>query len=566
MTHAPATRDQSSQPRGDGLFSRLRNLSIKARLILLVTLLSLLIVIVGALGIVGMRSANQAMETIYHDRVVPLADMTRITDHLNAMRIHAINASNDNGVTGAINSTRQLDTEVDQVWADFMATYLTEEEAEIADRFQAALDDYRSSRDRTLQLAEAGDFEASTENATNHAGPRYSVAHDALVELVEVQTRIAEEVFADATARYELERNLTIAAIVVALIISLVMSSLLIRAVTGPLQRMVGYLQEIAKGNLTSDIRVDSSDEVGQALKALASTQEAQRSLVEGIKQAAESISTASGQIAAGNTDLSNRTEEQAASLQETAASMEEVSSTIRQNSDNTSQANRIAQQTRETAEGGGRKNRQAMEKMKELSECSDKITGIISVIDNIAFQTNILALNASVEAARAGEQGRGFAVVASEVRILAQRSAEAAREIQQLITLNSDIVSQSTGFVDDAGTAMEEIVTSVRRVSDLMSEIAQASTEQTQSIEHVSVAVNQMDQVTQQNAALVEESAAAAASLEDQARHLAEAVSVFRTTQVSSLSESRSSGRSRSTHAASAPDNIRQLNYARSA
>lgn len=547
------------------MFASLRNLSIRTRLILLVSLLSILIVLVGIVGMVGMRSANQSMATIYQDRVIPLADMTRITDHLNVIRIHAVEASNATSaetVDNAIRSTRHLDEEIDRIWVEFMATYLTPEEAEIADRFHAALTEYRSSRDQTLMLAEAGDFEASRENATSHAGPRYREAHDALVELVNVQIQIAEEVFADASALYRLERNLTIAAIALALIISAFMSTLLIRAITGPMGRMVGYLQELAKGNLTSHIQVDSSDEVGQALKALADTQEAQRSLVEEIKTAVESIGSASGQIAIGNTDLSQRTEEQAASLQETAASMEEVSSTIRQNSENTSQANRIAQETRHTAETGGQKNRMAMEKMKELGSCSDQITGIISVIDNIAFQTNILALNASVEAARAGEQGRGFAVVASEVRILAQRSAEAAKEIQQLISLNSDIVSQSTGFVDEAGTAMDDIVASVRKVSDLMSEIDRASTEQTQSIEHVTVAVNQMDQVTQQNASLVEESAAAAASLQDQAQRLAEAVSVFRTSESGAGPARRNSARASS----GGYDNVRHLDYARSA
>lgn len=509
------------------------NLSIRTRLVFLVGFLTAMIVAVGTTGFVGMRSANQAMETVYHDRVVPLTDLAQLVDKLNRLRINAMEITNPSTIHSfeALQAHRtRLDTEIDELWEKFMATRLTPEETELAERFHAALADYRASRDATFDAALSGDLAAAQENEAYRAGHRYGRANATMLKLVEIQEAIAEEEFASATARYAFGRNLALLAIAVALVLSTALGTALIRAVTRPLKRMVSYLREIAKGELGNRIQVDSDNEIGQALKALAATQDAQRSLVEEIKRTAGSIGSASSRIAAGNTDLSQRTEEQAASLQETAASMEEVSATVSNNADHTHQANQIAQQARLIAESGGEKNRQAMERMNELNNTSDRIAGIVTMIDNIAFQTNILALNASVEAARAGDQGRGFAVVAAEVRKLAQRSADAAREIQQLIDLNSDVVTRSSGLVAEAGTAMEDIVGSVRQVSDLMDEIARASAEQTRSIEQVSVAVSQMDQAIQQNATLVEESAVAAAALEDRAHHLTEMVSVFRT------------------------------------
>ena len=302
----------------------------------------------------------------------------------------------------------------------------------------------------------------------------------------------------------------------------------LMRQLGGEPQYAADVAREIAAGNLTVDIALRPGDR-SSMLAAMAEMRDGLASVVSSVRQGAESVSMASTQIAAGNADLSQRTEEQASALQQTAATMEELASTVRNNAENSRQANQLAQGAAGVAAQGGEVVGQVVDTMRGISESSRRIGDIIGVIDGIAFQTNILALNAAVEAARAGEQGRGFAVVAGEVRTLAQRSAEAAKEIKSLISRNVEQVEQGTGLVDRAGKTMDELVASVRRVSDIMAEISAASTEQTSGIQQVGDAVGQMDQATQQNAALVEESAAGAESLKTQAQQLVTTVSVFR-------------------------------------
>ena len=295
------------------------------------------------------------------------------------------------------------------------------------------------------------------------------------------------------------------------------------------LNEVVRVLGALAKGDLTEKITNEYHGTFGQLKDDANTTVEKLTEIVGQIQEATEAINTASREIASGNTDLSQRTEEQASSLEETASSMEELTSTVKQNAENAKQANQLAVGASDVAVKGGNVVGQVVQTMTGISESSKKIADIIGVIDGIAFQTNILALNAAVEAARAGEQGRGFAVVATEVRNLAQRSAAAAKEIKELITDSVAKVGTGTQLVDQAGKTMEEIVTSVKRVTDIMSEITAASQEQSSGIEQVSTAVSQMDEVTQQNAALVEEAAAAAESLEEQARNLAETVAIFK-------------------------------------
>jgi methyl-accepting chemotaxis protein len=287
--------------------------------------------------------------------------------------------------------------------------------------------------------------------------------------------------------------------------------------------------QALANGDLTQTITKDYPGLFGQTRDGINTTVENLKKLVDEIKVAVESINTASREIAQGNTDLSQRTEEQASSLEETASSMEELTSTVKANAENAKQANQLAVSSSDVAGRGGAVVSEVVGTMASINESSRKIVDIISVIDGIAFQTNILALNAAVEAARAGEQGRGFAVVAAEVRNLAQRSAAAAKEIKTLIGDSVEKVENGTKLVDQAGQTMEEIVTSIKRVTDIMSEISAASVEQSSGIEQVNQAITQMDEVTQQNAALVEEAAAAAESLEEQAQNLSDSVSVFK-------------------------------------
>ncbi|MBN3269768.1 methyl-accepting chemotaxis protein [Bordetella bronchiseptica] len=301
------------------------------------------------------------------------------------------------------------------------------------------------------------------------------------------------------------------------------------RAVVRPLQRASQQFARMAAGDLSARIEGNSRNEIGVLLTALRHMQESLTRTVAAVRRGVDEINVGSREIAAGNTDLSSRTEEQAASLEETAASMEQLASTVKQNADNARQANQLAASASDVAERGGSAVSEVVTTMQDISASSRKISEIVSVIDGIAFQTNILALNAAVEAARAGEQGKGFAVVAGEVRSLAQRSAQAAKEIKALIEDSVGKVGTGSQQVERAGATMQEIVASVKRVTDIMGEISAASEEQSSGIDQVNRAVSQMDEVTQQNAALVEEAAAAAGSLQEQAQRLAEAVSVFK-------------------------------------
>ena len=301
------------------------------------------------------------------------------------------------------------------------------------------------------------------------------------------------------------------------------------RSITLPLRQGIQAAENIARGDLSMRIAVaQQRDEAGQLLQALAHMQARLADTVAHVRQNAEGVATASSEIAHGNHDLSARTESQASALQQTAASMEQLGSTVRQNADNAQQANQLALNASNVATQGGEVVAQVVETMRGIHDASRRIADIIGVIDGIAFQTNILALNAAVEAARAGEQGRGFAVVAGEVRNLAQRSADAAKEIKGLIGASVERVEQGSQLVDKAGGTMEEVVTAIRRVTDIMGEISAASKEQASGVAQVGEAITQMDQTTQQNAALVEQSAAAAASLQTQAGELVRAVAVF--------------------------------------
>ena len=318
---------------------------------------------------------------------------------------------------------------------------------------------------------------------------------------------------------------------------------LIARSITRPLQVAVALAQRVAEGDLSADITVDARDETGRLMLALKEMNGSLLRVVTEVRGGTDSIATASSQIAAGNLDLSSRTEEQAGALEETASSMEEMTSTVRQNAENARQASQMAASASNVARRGGAIVAQVVDTMGQINAASGKIVDIISVIDGIAFQTNILALNAAVEAARAGEQGRGFAVVASEVRNLAQRSAAAAKEIKQLIGASVEQVALGSSLVGNAGDTMQEIVASVQRVTDVIAEISAASGEQEDGIFQINQAIGQMDAVTQQNAALVEEAAAAAESLQNQAERLAAVVAVFKLSAVAGP-RPRSAGR----------------------
>lgn len=350
-----------------------------------------------------------------------------------------------------------------------------------------------------------------------------------LVELK--QNLFAEEVAAAGGASAAAKRNsmLAIAVMLVVAVAGLIGGVVLSKAIVRPLQQAVEVADRVAHGNLSNVIDISGKDEIAALLTSLEEMQANLARLVGNVRQGSESVAMASAEIAQGNNDLSARTEQQASALEETASSMEELSSTVKQNADNSRQANQLAMSASTVAIKGGEVVGQVVETMKGINESSREISDIISVIDGIAFQTNILALNAAVEAARAGEQGRGFAVVASEVRSLAGRSADAAKQIKLLINASVERVTHGTTLVDQAGVTISEVVDSIKRVTDIMGEISSASSEQASGVAQVENAVVQMEETTQQNAALVEQMAAGASSLKGQAQELVALVAAFK-------------------------------------
>lgn len=392
--------------------------------------------------------------------------------------------------------------------------------------------DARTTNNRVIDLAQENHDEEASNLLIGKAAPLNQAWQDALDESIALQKKAntADAIAADTT--YEKARLTMIVMSIGALLLGIAVAIAITRSIARPIRTAMLVAQTVASGDLTSKIEVTSTDETGKLLGAL---KEMNGNLVRIVSQArtgTETIATASNQIASGNLDLSSRTEEQAASLEETASSMEQLTSTVKQNADNARQANQLAVAASTTASRGVEVVNEVVATMVFIQTSAQKIADIIAVIDGIAFQTNILALNAAVEAARAGEQGRGFAVVASEVRNLAQRSAVAAKDIRILIADSVDKVETGSKLVNEAGKTMGEIARSAKQVTDIMSDIAAASEEQSAGIHQINQAVAQMDQVTQQNAALVEEAAAAAESLKEQAIALANVVSVFRLTR----------------------------------
>ena len=352
---------------------------------------------------------------------------------------------------------------------------------------------------------------------------------NAMSGLTQLKEQEAKALSDANTELYRRSRNITAVLALISAGAGVALGLLVSRSVTGPLAIAAEGAQRMSEGDMTVALQANGKDETAQLLMGLETMRQRLQGIVAAVRGNAEQVSTASAEIAQGNHDLSARTEQQASALEETAASMEELGSTVKQNADSARQANQLAQNASTVAIKGGEVVGQVVQTMKGINESSRKIADIISVIDGIAFQTNILALNAAVEAARAGEQGRGFAVVASEVRSLAGRSAEAAKEIKSLIGTSVERVEQGTALVDKAGVTMTEVVASIKRVTDIMGEISAASNEQSLGVSQVGEAVSLMDQATQQNAALVEQMAAAASSLKSQATDLVETVAVFK-------------------------------------
>ncbi|AQR66933.1 methyl-accepting chemotaxis protein [Janthinobacterium sp. LM6] len=406
----------------------------------------------------------------------------------------------------------------------------TDKETALMAELDAALKSGAPLNNKVIELRNAGQTEEAIAFLTQQAAPSLKIVLGALDSLVAYEAQQAAQAATDAETLSTSARASMIALGSVAVLLGAFVAWIITRSITQPINAAVSVAETVASGDLSSHIVVNSSDETGRLLGALKAMNTSLLGVVAQVRHGTEAISTASSEIAAGNLDLSSRTEEQASSLEETASAMEELTSTVKQNADNARQANQLAKSASEVAVRGGSIVSQVVDTMGTINASSRKIVDIIGVIDGIAFQTNILALNAAVEAARAGEQGRGFAVVATEVRNLAHRSASAAKEIKELIAASVANVDTGSRLVNEAGQTMGDIVDSIVRVTDIMGEITSATHEQTIGIEQINMAIAQMDEVTQQNAALVEEAAAASQSMQEQAGELAHVVGFFKT------------------------------------
>ena len=393
---------------------------------------------------------------------------------------------------------------------------------------------YVQSQTKFYALLDAGDMEGATHELQTVTLVQLALISQYCQDLSDLQNRLAQEDGAQAVAAADWARWIVIATGLIAAALGMGLAWVITRSITRPLVQAVGVAQSVAQGQLGNAMVIDRSDETGDLLQTLQAMDQSLVQIVTNVRQGSDAIATATTQIATGNLDLSGRTEEQASALEQTTAAMHELSGTVAQNYESGKQASALAETAAQVAMRGGKVVAEVVDTMEAINTSSRKIADIIGIIDSIAFQTNILALNAAVEAARAGEQGRGFAVVASEVRALAGRSADAAREIKGLIAESVGNVSNGSTQVEKAGSTMDEIVVSVRRVADIMREISEASQDQTVGIAQINQAMQQMDQVTQENAALVEEAAAAAQSLQSQAQALVHTVSVFHTPESS--------------------------------
>ncbi|TNC78961.1 HAMP domain-containing protein [Janthinobacterium lividum] len=492
----------------------------------------LLLTSLTVVGIVQMQSASKETDALVNVKVRNerlIGEWTKVIE-VNAARTAAAWKVSDPEHQKqfekemAVSSARAT-----EIQNDIGKSQLSAEEQALYQEVLSTRKAYTEVRKNVFKAKNAGDLELGKRLYEGDMGVKRDIYLASLKKLEVLEAKLLDESAAQIRSRYESGRLLLISLGVAAILLGIACAYWITRSITRPITRAVEVAEAVSAGDLTSHIVVESRDETGQLMHALKNMNDKLVSIVGQVRAGTESISTASSEIAAGNLDLSSRTEEQASSLEETASSMEELTSTVKLNADNARSANQLAIDASQIASKGGVVVSEVVSTMGSINDSSRKIVDIISVIDAIAFQTNILALNAAVEAARAGEQGRGFAVVASEVRNLAQRSSAAAKEIKGLIDDSVQKVEAGSQLVDKAGRTMDEIVQSISHVTQIMNQITDASDEQRTGIEQVNRAIGQMDQVTQQNAALVEEAAAAAESMQEQAAKLAEVVGVFK-------------------------------------
>ncbi|CAM3814588.1 methyl-accepting chemotaxis protein [Paracidovorax anthurii] len=491
--------------------------------------------LVAALSLGALNSVNSALTMVTRDAYPKVKLLSEISDEVDAQARYARNMVIFEAAETRAQETRhilQSRENVTSLFSQLSQLVRSQTGAELLAVTQTARKTYLQEVDRFLQLMRDGKSPEAREHLEAALRPAQLKFMDSIDKLSDHQQKVMTDA-SDQADQQVYTGRITVAAIAsAAALLAFALCWLIARSITHPLRSAVQVAEAVAGGDLTSRIATGRRDEVGQLLTALAHMNTGLVRIVGNVRMSSDSIATGSVQIANGNTDLSQRTEEQASNLEETAASMEELTSTVQQNADAARRAHQLASGASTVASQGGTVVQDVVRTMDDIKQSSGRMADIIGVIDGIAFQTNILALNAAVEAARAGEQGRGFAVVASEVRSLAQRSAEAAKEIKGLIEASVSRVNAGGELVAQAGRTMEDVVTQVTEVSTLLAEISAASAEQSSGINQVGDAVQQLDQVTQQNAALVEESAAAADSLKFQAESLAKVVAQFRLPQ----------------------------------
>ncbi|OJA90267.1 methyl-accepting chemotaxis protein, partial [Burkholderia ubonensis] len=507
-----------------------KDLTIRARIGFTIAFLAGLLCLIGVLGLFGMGRANDSNREIFTNQMpsavnLGLAEMYAARERLALDRAALLAGTPE--AAAAVERSRAMRAQSDAWWQKYLALPRDGEEDKLAQDVAAKRQALQRECDGFAGVVAANEHDRIADGA-KQLQVRYNDLTVSGEALRNFQFTAGQAAFERAESTYATLRIVSIVALVAGLVAALASYVTLSRAIGRPLADALAHFDAIAAGDLRRRIVVTRRDEMGQLLEGLGKMQVGLVETVSTVRGGSESIATAAKQIAAGNIDLSSRTEEQASALQETASSMEQLTGTVKQNADNARQASALAANASEIANKGNVVVGQVVGTMGEINQSSAKIADIIAIIEGIAFQTNILALNAAVEAARAGEEGRGFAVVAGEVRSLAQRSSAAAKEIKTLIDASVERIRSGSALVDEAGRTMTEVIGAVQRVTDIMGEIAAASEEQSGGIDQVARAVTQMDEVTQQNAALVEEAAAAAQSLDEQAARLRETVAVF--------------------------------------
>ena len=518
-------------------------MTIRGKLTALLAGICMMLVGIAGVGVYGEMETHSGLEEVYEERTLSVGRISKIRHLLMEEYMAARDAVNDPSrqKIDALERTLEDDHErIEALWQTYASRTLEGAERRLADAFASARAVFtEDGLEPTLAALQAGDLVEAYGLAKGPLAETFAGSLAAIEALVNFEIQAARAKHLQEQTLFANLRTGMISVIVVSVALSVVLGGLLVRSIVQPLGRAVVLADAIAEGDLSQDVESDGQDETGQLLTAMGDMSRNLRKLVGEIQDMSDTVAEETAHLAEGNTSLSQRTEEQAASLEETASSMEQMGATVRQSAESTVRANGFAADARTAAEKGGAVIDDATAAMSELNASAERVASIVGVIDDLAFQTNLLALNAAVEAARAGESGRGFAVVASEVRSLAERSASSAREIRTLIQTSVSEIQNGSALVEDSGRTLADIVDRVKKVSDIVRELAAAAEEQSSGIDQVGRAIAQLDEVTQQNAAMVEEAAASSRTQADLAERLRGLVTGYRTRQAGAGSTS---------------------------